>query len=84
MARKVVSPKQLPKEFKKYFWDVDPKKLSLRKYYDFMLGRIMTLGDIKVLKWLLKIPRRDIMRVVKTSREIDMKTRNFWRVVYGR
>lgn len=83
MAKKSSRPKRLPKEFKKYFWDVDFKDLSLAKYSDFIIGRITTLGDIKALKWLLQIPKKEILRIMGASREIDAKTRNFWKVVYG-
>lgn len=75
---------QLPKEFKKYFWDVDFNDLSFKKYFDFVLGRIMNLGDLKALKWLLGIPRNKVLNVIRTNREIDLKTKNFWRVVYGK
>jgi len=81
MKRKTI---RLPKEFKKYFWDVDFKKLSFKKYSFYILERIMRLGDIEALKWLLKIPRNKILEVVRRSREIDPKTRNFWKVVYGK
>lgn len=79
MARKAI---RLPKEFKKYFWDVEFKKLSLKKYPEFILGRIMNYGNLQALKWLLKFPKRVIMKVVRTNRELDSKTRNFWQVVY--
>jgi hypothetical protein len=74
----------LPLEFRKYFWDVDFNKLSLKKYSVFILERIMSLGDFRALKWMLKIPRHKILEVVRRSRQIDAKTRNFWQVVYGR
>jgi len=76
--------KQLPKEFKKYFWDVEFERLSFKKYPVFILERVMRLGDVRVLKWLLKVPKQKIMEVVKKSRELDAKTRNFWQVVYGK
>lgn len=76
--------KKLPKEFKKYFWDVDFKKISFKKYYGFVLERVMQLGDTEALRWLLNIPKKDILSVVSRSREIDPKTRNFWRVFYGK
>lgn len=75
---------RLPKEFKKYFWDVNFKKLSFRKNTDFILERVMRLGDIKALRWLLNIPKQKIKRVVEKSRELDPKTRNYWGVIYGR
>ena len=74
---------RLPKEFKKYFWDVDFKTLSLKKYPIFVLERIMKLGDLRALRWLLKVPKKKIMKVLENSRELDKKTRNYWRVIYG-
>jgi len=75
---------RLPKEFKKYFWDVDFKKLSLKKHLNFILSRLMNLGDQKVLKWLLRLPPKVIIGVVKKSRELDDKTRNYWLFIYGK
>ncbi|MBI5701699.1 hypothetical protein HZC34_07680 [Candidatus Saganbacteria bacterium] len=75
---------RLPKEFKKYFWDVDFNKLSYKKYPKFVLSRIMQYGDLFALKWLMKMPKRTILGVARTSREIDDKTKNYWETVYGR
>jgi len=75
---------KLPKEFKRYFWDVDFNKLSLKKHLRFILERVMNFGDLRALRWLLRFPKKQIMAVVNDSREIDAKTRNFWRVVYGK
>jgi hypothetical protein len=76
-------PRKLPKEFKKYFWDVDFRKLSLRKYSFYVLERVLRLGDLNALRWLLRIPKKKILDVVEKSRELDKKTRNYWRVLYG-
>ena len=75
---------KLPKEFKKYFWDVDFKKLSIKKHASFVLSRLMNLGDQKVLKWLLRFPPKLVMKVVRESRELDEKTRNYWTFIYGK
>lgn len=74
----------LPKEFKKYFWDVNFNKLSLKEHPSFILGRLMCLGNLKVLKWLLKFPKNSILKIVKSNREIDVKTQNFWLTLYAR
>lgn len=75
---------RLPKEFKKYFWDVDFKKLSLRKNMNFILSRLMNLGDQEVLKWLFGFPPKTIVEVARGSRELDDKTRNYWLHIYGK
>ena len=74
----------LPKEFKKYFWDVDFEKLTFKKNANFILGRLMNYGNQTVLKWLLRFPPKVIMKVVRESRELDAKTRNYWRFIYGK
>ena len=76
---------RLPKKFKEYFWDVDFKKISFKPFNKYVLERIMNLGDFDALKWLLKeVPKSAIEEVLKTGRELDKKTRNYWRVVYGK
>lgn len=75
---------RLPKEFKKYFWDVDFKKLSFKKYPEFILMRVMKYGNLFALRWLLKVPKELILKVVRESRELDPKTRNYWQIVYGK
>ena len=75
----------LPREFKKYFWDVDFSKISSHPFSKFVLERIMNFGDLKALKWMLTVvPKKAIKEVVAKSRELELKTRNFWRVVYGK
>ena len=75
---------RLPKEFKKYFWDVDFKRLSLRKNTNYILSRLMNFGNQSVFKWLLQFPSGVIMKVVQESRELDDKTRNYWTFIYGK
>lgn len=74
---------KIPREFKGYFWDVDFNKLSMKRYPEFILERVMRYGNLRALRWLLAFPKDKIMEVVKKSRELDSKTRNFWQVVYG-
>lgn len=75
---------RLPEEFKKYFWDVDFKKLSVKRNTNFVLSRLMNFGNQVVLKWLLQFPPKIIIRVVRESRELDDKTRSYWIHIYGK
>lgn len=75
---------KLPKEFKKYFWDVDFRGLSLKKHTNFALSRIMNYGNQEALKWLFKIPSKLILKVAHESRELDDKARNYWLYIYGK
>ena len=82
--KKKKTPDRLPPEFKRYFWDVEFKRLSLKKHTNFVLSRVMNYGDQRVLKWLFQLPKEMILKVVRTSRELDNKTRNYWTFIYER
>ncbi|MFH2033867.1 MAG: hypothetical protein ABIJ26_04090 [Candidatus Margulisiibacteriota bacterium] len=77
--------KKLPEAFKKYFWDVSYRDVSKKPLNKFTLERIMNFGNLKALNWLLRsVPRKKIKEVARSSRELDKKTKNFWKVIYGR
>lgn len=71
----------LPEDLNKYFWDVSFDKLSFEKYPRFIAERIMNYGDLKAIKWLLSVSGTELIRaVVKTSRNLNPKTKNFWQI----
>ena len=82
MAKKKTT--KLPKEFKKYFWEYDFEDIISHPFKTYILARIMHFGDLKALKWLLnKVPKKRIIHVINNSRELDLKTRNYWKLIYG-
>lgn len=84
MKKKKRTSPELPEEFKKYFWDVDFKKLSFKEYKEFIAGRIIHFGNLKAIKWLIRNAGIPFIReVAKTDREMDKKSRNFWAKVYA-
>ncbi|MFN3527936.1 MAG: DUF6922 domain-containing protein [Candidatus Altarchaeaceae archaeon] len=71
----------LPEEFRKYFWDCEFEELSLEKYPKFIIERILQFGNINDIKWLLSKVNRDLFfEVATTSRRLDDKTKNFWKI----
>ena len=44
----------IPKEFKKYFWDTDFEKLDIQKNKKYIISRLYNFGDIEEIKWLNK------------------------------
>jgi succinate dehydrogenase flavin-adding protein (antitoxin of CptAB toxin-antitoxin module) len=64
---------------KKYFWDTDFNKLDIEKNKKYILERILEMGDEKAVKWMLNnFSKGDLLKVVKTSRQLSPKSRNFW------
>lgn len=77
---------RLPKEFKKYFWDVDFKKISIRKHFNYILSRILGFGNMKAIRWVLKnIDAKRIEKYVSEygDRQLDKRSNNFWKLYFG-
>lgn len=73
---------ELPEELRRYFWDVDPGELSIEKNIRFIAERILNLGNQEDVKWLFsRIDIQYIKALVKNSRNLNNKTRNFWQTM---
>lgn len=77
---------QLPKEFKKYFWEYDFEKLSLAKGLPTILPRILSFGDMNAVKWIFNnVDHNKIKDYILRSgdRQLDKRSNNFWRIYFG-
>jgi len=74
----------IPSSFNKYFWDVKPEGIDLKKNSSYVAERILELGDFKELDWLLKVYGKEFLRqVVKESRNLSLKSANFYSLYFG-
>lgn len=61
------------------FWDTAPDRLDLKKNKDFIIERVLELGDEKAVKWLFsKYSRGEIKEVLSRSRRISRKSSQYW------
>jgi hypothetical protein len=73
---------QLPDQYRKYFWDCDFYEINMEKYQFFITERLLNYGNEQTLKWLLaRINKIDLENVVKKSRNLDKKTKNYWKIL---
>ena len=73
---------RLPEMLKKYFWDCDFEEINMDRYAFFIAERILNFGDMDSLKWLTARTDKAFLReVVRKSRNLDKKTRNYWKMV---
>lgn len=73
---------KLPINFAKYFWDCNFTELNMSDYPFFITERILTYGNYESLKWLLKtIDIEYLISVVNNSKNLDKKTRNYWKTI---
>lgn len=65
----------IPGKLKKYFWDMDFKKLDAKKNSYFIIERILEYGDLAAVKWLIgSFNKTEIKRNILKSRRASSKS----------
>ncbi len=64
---------KLPKHLYSLFWDTNPKDLDPDKYPKYVIERVMELGDIPHLRWMLKYYHRQKLKKFFWKPEIYLK-----------
>jgi len=73
--------KSVPSRMFKFFWDVDPKTLNVRRHSRFIIERILDLGDLNAFWWAQKqYPTALLIEVSLTSRRLSERSKQFWKV----
>lgn len=81
---KTMLTQSLPPEFAKYFWDCELQSLNMQAHSRFIIERLLNMGNDEVESWLLlNVKRTEIADLVQTGRNLDKKTRNYWKVMLG-
>ena len=69
----------IPKRLHKYFWEIEPKELSLDEDADYITARLLDYGKTQDINWLLqKFGKNKIKTVLKKYRGISRKSAFFW------
>ena len=64
------------------FWDTDPKKIDLEKNAQYVIERVLDLGNDKEVKWLWNFYDKKLLKkVVTNSRSLSPKSKNLWTLV---
>ncbi len=67
---------------KSLFWDADWSKIDPKKHKKFIIERVLELGDQNAVSWLFSTyPKVEIERVLNTSRNISVKSANYWSII---
>lgn len=75
---------RVPLFLKKYFWDIDFKKLDPQKRPEYVIERILELGDVKAVRWVLRNFKKEVIKkVIMTRRGLSPKTANFWATFFN-
>ena len=69
-------------DLRPFFWDTEIEKIDIEKNRDYVIERILEVGDSAAVKWLfVTYPQADIKRVLVQSRTLSKKSRNFWDLI---
>jgi hypothetical protein len=73
--------KSVPSRLFKFFWDVDPKTLNVRRHSRFIIERILDVGDLNAFLWAQRqYPTALLIEVNLTSRRLSERSRQFWKI----
>ena len=73
-----------PHSTHRFFWDVDPTQLDADAYPHYVLERLLDLGDVAAVRWMLaSFSAPEIIDVLKTSRRLSPLSANFWALYFG-
>ena len=73
----------LPPQADVLFWDVDLTQLDLRKHGRYVITRLLTMGRPEHVRWVLRsYSRQEIIEAIRTARNLDPKTANFWALYF--
>ena len=82
-VQKIQTDDQLPADLRPFFWDVEFNTLSIEQSSYFIIGRLMERGDEAAVAFMLKtFSRNELIHVLKNSRSLSRRSRNFWKIFF--
>lgn len=61
------------------FWDVNPKNIDPKKHDQYIIERILDLGNDREVRWLWNFYSRSLLKkIVAKSRCLRARTKNLW------
>jgi len=79
-----VDEERLPECAYRYFWDIDPTRLDVRRYSRYVIERLLEYGDLPSVRWMeRRFSRDEIVEVLKRSRRLSARSGNFWALYFG-
>jgi len=65
-----------------FFWDSDLSKIKIKENKQYIIERILELGDRDAVQWLFSnFSLDEIKKTVKESKNISQKSLNFWSII---
>jgi len=76
------SVKIIAEDLRPFFWETDLSKISIEENKQYIIERILELGDRKAVQWLFSTFSLDeIKKTIEESKSISKKSLNFWSII---
>ena len=73
--------KTLEEHLRPFFWETDLSKIDIEENKQYIIERILELGDKDAVQWLFSnVSMCDIKNTLEKSRRISQKSKNFWSI----
>ena len=74
----------IPEQFRSLFWDTSLANIHIKRNARYIIERVLEFGDMDAMNWLQRVyPVQTVVDVLRLSRGITEKSRNFWMVWFG-
>lgn len=78
----IIAVKITENHLRPFFWETDLSKIKVEENKQYIIERILELGDKEAIQWLFSnFPLGDIKKTLKESKKISKKSQNFWSIV---
>lgn len=66
------------------FWDTNPKNIDTKKNAQYIIERVLDLGNDKEVRWLYHFYNKALLKkVIAKSRSLMPRTKNLWMLLLG-
>jgi len=74
--------KIIAEDLRPFFWETDLSKISIEENKQYIIERILELGDRKAVQWLFSnFSLDEIKKTIEESKSISKKSLNFWSII---
>ncbi len=85
-AKKGAGKARLPKSLKRYFWDVDFSHISWARHRDYIIERLLSVGDHEAIGWVRRTAGDEYLRdwiIRSRARSLRPEQVTFWGLILG-
>lgn len=84
MAKAREEATSVPMRLRTLFWDTALENINLKNHARYVIDRVLESGDLDAFTWLSNVfPGWKIQEALILSRNISVKSRNFWQIWFG-